>query len=228
MGKTLFIAGTGTDVGKTYVSGLLLKALLDAGIQASYYKPVLSGALSRGGRLIPGDAVQVCQMAGLHHDPGDCVSYCFEPALSPHLAAKESGETIELSKIQGDFATHKKNTDTLVVEGAGGLITPLTQGPDPLLLTDMILTLGCPVLLVSDSGLGAINHTMLSIHHGQGLGIPMAGVVLNRYDSTNPIHVDNAQMIEALSGLPVLARIETNAQAWPDDKNQLNTLLSAL
>ncbi|SDX53622.1 dethiobiotin synthase [Eubacterium barkeri] len=228
MGKTLFIAGTGTDVGKTYVSGLLLKALLDTGIQAAYYKPVLSGALSQGGRLIPGDAAQVCQMAGLHQAPGDCVSYCFGPALSPHLAARESGEDIELSKIQRDFAIHKKSTDTLVVEGAGGLITPLTDGPAPLLLTDIILTLGCPVLLVSGSGLGAINHTMLSIHHGQSLGIPMAGVVLNHYDSTNPIHIDNARMIETLSGLPVLARIERDARTWPDDKNQLNTLLCTL
>ena len=88
MGKALFITGTGTDIGKTYVTGLIVKKLRDAGLNGGYYKAALSGAdEDENGNLLPGDALFVKEMAGIDEQTENLVSYIYKEAVSPHLAA---------------------------------------------------------------------------------------------------------------------------------------------
>ena len=101
MTKALFVTGTGTDVGKTYVTGLLVKALTEAGEKAAYYKAAMSGNVrSPDGTLIPGDGVQVQTMAGISQPVQTMCPYVYEPPLSPHLAARLAGE---LDRVAEEF-----------------------------------------------------------------------------------------------------------------------------
>lgn len=95
--KGVFITATGTDIGKTYVTALLLKKLRESSINAGYYKAALSGAYRKDGLLIPGDAEYIATTAGIPTPPADLVSYIYEPAVSPHLAAEMEHHPIELS-----------------------------------------------------------------------------------------------------------------------------------
>ena len=105
MGKALFITGTGTDIGKTYVTGLIVKKLVDSGRQASYYKAALSGAEpGPDGRLQPGDALFVKEMAKLPAPVEKLVSYVYREAVSPHLAAKINAQPIDFDRVKRDFA----------------------------------------------------------------------------------------------------------------------------
>ena len=108
MAKGIFVTATGTDVGKTYISALLVKNMRDSGYNCGYYKPALSGAEITNGRLIPGDCDYVVKTAGLNVQPEKCVSYMFKPAVSPHLAARIENNPIKLEKITSDFAAIKK------------------------------------------------------------------------------------------------------------------------
>ena len=109
MTKSLFVTATGTDIGKTYISGLLVKKMRDYGFNCGYFKPVLSGAeRNSDGELVPGDCKFVVDTAKLDCKPLDCLSYCFEEAISPHLASKRLGVEICLSKIETDYENLQK------------------------------------------------------------------------------------------------------------------------
>ncbi len=162
--ESVFVTGTGTDVGKTHVCEHLLKS---GGV---YYKPVASGGAER--------------LSGVY-------SYIFEPAVSPHLAAAMAGVEIKKEKIASDFA--RIEADYIIVEGAGGIFTPLG---DNLTQPDIIKMLGLPVIIVADAGLGTINATVLTLEYARTHDITVKGVILNRYDAANPMHTDNKKQIE--------------------------------
>ena len=115
MGKALFITGTGTDIGKTYVTGLIVKRLKAAGLRAGYYKAALSGAeMSADGSLLPGDALHVARTAALAEDEA-IVSYIYRDAVSPHLAARIENRPIDFGKVERDFRAAKERFDYLTV-----------------------------------------------------------------------------------------------------------------
>lgn len=205
---SIFITATGTDVGKTYVSGLLVKSLRDNGINCGYYKPVLSGA--ENGVL--GDCKYVTDISGLDGNPADYVSYVFEPAVSPHFAAKMNNVGISLDKIKEDFNKIQSKFDYVVVEGAGGITCPLIL--NGLLISDVIKALNLEIIIVAESGLGTINSTLLTVEYAKQHNIGIKGIVLNRFDKTNPMHIDNKKSIEYLTGIKVLAEIEENQTKW--------------
>ena len=123
MRKSIFITGTGTDVGKTFVSALILKELVEGGHDSGYYKPVLSGAVCEKESLHPGDCEYVIDFAGLQQVPLKSLTYVFEEAVSPHLAARNLGVKIDKNEIIKGFNTF--NQEYLLVEGAGGITCPL-------------------------------------------------------------------------------------------------------
>lgn len=215
--KSIFVTATGTDVGKTYISALLVKAMRDAGVDARYYKPALSGAVREGERLIPGDAAFVAECAGLQQQPEQMVSYIFEEAVSPHLAAKRSGAAIELEKLADDRAKAVAAAEFLLVEGCGGLICPLRRDDQSLMLADVAERFGDELLLVAPAGLGSINAAVLTVEYAKQRGLTVRGIVLNGYEAGNFLHEDNRQEIEALTGLPVLATV-----AWGAKQIDLN------
>ncbi|MEE0435351.1 MAG: dethiobiotin synthase [Peptococcaceae bacterium] len=159
MSKGLFITGTGTDVGKTYVTALLAKKLKQDGLSVAYYKAAMSGNVRNAkGKLIPGDAVQVISTAGLVQSLSTVCPYVYEHAVSPHLAAKLEGNSVDLSSVVAGYAELCAHYDAVLMEGAGGILCPLRNDAEEKLWTvDLIRDCHLNCLLVADAGLGAIN-----------------------------------------------------------------------
>ncbi|MEG0013032.1 MAG: dethiobiotin synthase [Cellulosilyticaceae bacterium] len=210
MSKGLFIVGTDTDVGKTYVTALLTKRLRESGVNVGYYKAVLSGGYYDGDELIPGDAKEVLETSGIDENYDECVSYILENPVSPHLAAQIEAVDIQLSKVLEDYQNLTKRYEYLSVEGSGGIICPikLTE-TESILLEDIIRLLDIPTLVVARAGLGTINHTALTINYLRQKEIPIQGIILNGYDMDNVVHKNNKKVIERLTNIKVIATIPT-------------------
>ncbi len=213
MAKGLFITGTGTDVGKTYVTALIVKKLREAGVNAGYYKAALSGAERRGGRLIPGDAEFVYRTAGLAGDPAEAVSYIYERPYSPHLAARLAGGRFRMEAVREDFKRLSERYDLLAVEGSGGIVCPISCGEGQrVMLADIVTELGLPAVVVSDSGLGAINAAVLTVSYLRARGIEPRAVIMNNWAAGGVIEEDNRKMIETLAEVPVAALVARGAK----------------
>lgn len=206
MTKCLFITATGTDIGKTYVSALIVKKMRELGFNCGYYKPVLSGAVRKNGELIPGDCKQVIETSGLNSKPIDCLSYCFEEAVSPHLAAERQNVEISKDKILNDFDNKKREYDYLLIEGAGGITCPINLKSN-YLMNDLIKDMNTSIIIIADGGLGTINSVLLTVEYAKNRDIPITGIVLNNYVD-NFMYEDNAKVIEDLTGLKILAKVK--------------------
>lgn len=213
MSDCIFVTGTGTDVGKTFVTALIVKKLRGMGINAGYYKFAASGDEIDN---MPADAWHVKSVANL--PDGKFISYAYKESLSPHLAAQLASRPIELSVLERDFEAARNKFEFLVVEGSGGIICPLRFDKQRIFLADLVKRFGLPVIIVADAGLGAINATCLTAEYLRAKDIPIRGVVLNRFRAENLIDVDNAKMIAALTALPIIAKVPPNATEifWED------------
>ena len=210
--KKIFITGTGTDVGKTYVSALIIKKMREAGFNCGYYKPVVSGVVELGKHLVDSDPNYVINISGMDAMAEDCVSYWWKEAVSPHLAAKRAGDVIDIEKIKTDFAKQTEKYDYLLIEGAGGITCPLIINADEkYLLKDLIWELGLSIIIVADAGLGTINSTLLTVEYARENGIEIEGIILNNYESDNFMHWDNLQQLEVLTGVNVVATVARGA-----------------
>ena len=206
MGKCIFVTGTGTDIGKTYVTALLIKKLRGMGISAGYYKFAASGEEIDN---IPADAWHVKKFADLPDEK--FISYSYKEAVSPHLAAKLENRPIEFSVLEHDFKVARNNFDFLVVEGSGGIICPLRWDNEKIILSDLVKHFDLPTIIVADSGLGTINATVLTVEYLRAKNIPIKGIILNRFDENRLIDVDNEKMIIELTTLPIIAKVPLNA-----------------
>ncbi len=206
--KSVFVTATGTDIGKTYISALLVKKMREFGLNCGYYKPALSGVYKKNGELIPGDCEFVLNTAGLNVNPYDCVTYCFEEAVSPHLAASRKGVTIEIDKIQECYKNLSENYDYMVVEGAGGITCPFRlDDSKTILLPDVIKALDLGIIIVADGGLGTINSVLLTVEYAKTRGLNILGIIFNNYDENDFMHVDNKVQVEKLTGVKVIATV---------------------
>jgi len=204
----IFITGTGTDVGKTYVTALIVKWLKNIGKDVAYYKAAISGAKT----VEESDAGYVRRISGIEQSDESLVSYLFDEAVSPHLAAKHMNTAIDPERIKEDFEAVKKEHETVIVEGSGGIVCPIRWDEEKkILLKDIVKELGLPVLIVADAGLGTINAVVTTVEYIKNEGIEILGIILNRY-SGDDMQRDNAKMIEEITGYPVVARVETGAQ----------------
>ncbi|MFN3476296.1 MAG: dethiobiotin synthase [Candidatus Methylomirabilales bacterium] len=176
MGTGLFITGTDTGVGKTFIGGLLAGLLRRRGMDVGVMKPVESGCLRRDGALYPQDAYELREKAQSLDPLTDIVLYALEMPAAPAVAAEKEGITIQLQAIVEKFQALSARHQLTIVEGAGGLLVPLTRREDN---THLILALNVPVLVVARASLGTINHTLLTINWAKALGIQILGVVIN-------------------------------------------------
>lgn len=189
----MFVTGTGTDIGKTFVSAVLM-----AGLAGRYWKPIQSGTLESS------DTQWIRRHTGLSAEHFLPETYCFEAPLSPHTAAALEGKQISLNNI---VVPQIDSSEYLIVEGAGGIMVPLN---DDELMLDLIARLNFPTIIVADSGLGTINHTLLTIEQLNRHGIKIFGVVMN--GDRNPA---NRASIERFGQVDVLAEIEHLAEVTP-------------
>lgn len=209
MSKNLFITGTGTDVGKTYVAGLIVKKLRAGKASAAYYKAAMSGNERRtDGTLIPGDALQVKTMSGIEQPLEEMCPYIYENAVSPHLAAKLEGNPIEMECVLENFDRVCGKYDYVTVEGSGGILCPLRFDEKKIQLEDFIKARGLACLMIADAGLGAINAAVLTAEYMKARKISVKGIILNHYEPGNPMHEDNRRMCEVLTGLPIVACVK--------------------
>lgn len=210
MTKKLFITGTGTDVGKTFVTALLVKNMRQAGYKTGYYKAALSGAVWEGDRLIPGDAEHVKTVAGIEKPAEEMVSYIYETAVSPHLASELEGSPVELEKVKADFQAVCEEFDFVTAEGSGGIACPIRR--DRYMLEDVIKSLECPILLIAPAGLGTVSDTILTVEYARNRDIPVKGVILNWFHPGDRMEEDNKRFIEEYTGVPVLACVKEGAR----------------
>ena len=202
----IFITGTDTDVGKTWVAAGLTAALKDRGLNAVYFKPIQSGCPLKEGRLIPTDARLARDVAGLTEPLEVLTPISLELSLAPGVAAAQAGVEVDLERIAAGFRDLASRYEFLVVEGAGGLYVPL-MGTQFLVL-DLIRWLGLPLAVVAKSGLGTINHTVLTVKAALAAKIPVIGVILNRYPEKPGLAEEtNPGVIVTLTGVPILGRL---------------------
>lgn len=216
MGKGVFITATGTDTGKTYVTALIVKKLKEAGYHAGYYKAALSGAEN----IQESDAGYVKRTAGISQADETLLSYLYESAVSPHLAARMEGNPVDIEKVKADYLRVCLEHDYVTVEGSGGIVCPIRWDDKKILLEDIIKALGLSVIIVADAGLGTINAVTLTAEYLKGRKIEAGGIILNHYHG-GPMQEDNIKMIEDLTGIPVLACVK-------DDADELDIELEAL
>lgn len=222
MSKGIFVTATGTDIGKTYISCLLVKALIKNKINAGYYKPVLSGAIVENGTLIPGDVDFVCRESGLKNKYEDLVTYVFKTPVSPHMASKLENIKIKKEDIIDHYKRLENQFDYTVVEGCGGIFCPLRIDTEQILLTDIIKMMGLDIVIVASSDLGTINSTVLTVEYARSCNIGIAGIILNNYEKENYLHNDNKEKIEFLTGVKVIACVKK------DDKDIEMTIENCL
>lgn len=173
------MTGTDTNVGKTFVSGELMRMLIGAGFRIGGMKPVASGANDLGGQLRNEDAVLLQAQASLAL-PYDWVNpYVFQQPIAPHLAALQEGVEICLETVVAQFRKIEAEVDGVVVEGAGGWLCPISSTLD---IADLARILGLPVILVVGIRLGCINHARLTDRLIKASGVPYAGWIANDID----------------------------------------------
>ena len=210
MSKGLFIIGTGTDVGKTYVSGLILKALNKAGKSCAYFKGAMSGNdRAKNGTLLLGDALTVQKLSNISQPLSTMCPYGYETAVSPHLAAKLEGNPVDLQVIQEAYHALSNQYSYILAEGSGGIMCPLRYDEKKIFLEDVIHSLNLPCLLIAPE------------HH-----IPLKGIILNHFHPGNAMEEDNKYMCEQLTGVKVLTCISTNETELARSENFLISLFS--
>lgn len=224
MSKKLFITATGTDAGKTYVTALILKKLIQSGINAGYYKAALSGAEYENGVLTAKDADYVNKTANINANLSEMVSYVYKLAVSPHLAAKIEGNPLEMQKVKNDFDTACRKYDYVVTEGSGGIVCPIRIDDKEIWLTDIIKELNLKTVIVVPAGLGSINNSILTVEYIRNLDIEIKGIFLNFYHSESTMENDNKLMIEKYTGIPIIACIPPNANELDTDVKNILTL----
>lgn len=224
MSKGIFITATGTDIGKTYVTALLIKKLRQNGYHAGYYKAALSGAERVNGELVPGDAVYVNTTAGIGAQVSEMVSYVYEHAVSPHLAAKLEGNPVEIETVLRDYWRAYLKYDYITVEGSGGIVCPIRMDQQQIMLTDLIKALKLKTLLVASAALGTINSVVLTAEYAKAHGIEVRGIILNHFHSGDVMEEDNKAMIERLTEIPVIACVRDGAEELDIDAARLAAL----
>ena len=191
--KDFFVIGTDTDVGKTYVSTLLYKALRKYNFQ--YYKPIQSGCFLKDDELTAPDVDFLTKFVGISYD-NSMVTYTLKEEVSPHLASEMEGTIIEIENVKKHYDKLKKKHSNILVEGAGGLYVPLIR--DKFYIYDLIKLFNLPVVLVCGTKVGAINHTMLTLNALDTMGIKLHGLVFNNYKGQF-FEDDNIRVILELS-----------------------------
>lgn len=206
--RRLYVAGTDTEVGKTGVSLLLMHYFLAQGHKPFYLKPFQTGVQSP--RDPDGDAAFVYRHVEhlQANDPSESSPYCFPQAKAPLFAAQNVGMSIDLHKIEAIVEKKSRTYSPVIMEGAGGLLVPVTED---MLGVDLIFCLQAETILVARAGLGTINHTLLSVEALTCRGLQPSGIIfVDRSPEGMPKDLveENMQAVEAFSGIRVCGVID--------------------
>ncbi len=192
--KGIFITGTDTNVGKTYIACQIAKQLKQKNINVIPRKPIETGCTLNAGKLLPADANLLLNASGADISLEDVCHFRFSPAISPDLAAKHSGTPISLDQLVNHCTENINDNDFLIVEGAGGIYSPICNNA---LNADLARELGLPIVLVAQNRLGAVNQVLLAINAIDTHQLKLNSIILN---TTTPPQlntlIDNAAEIK--------------------------------
>jgi dethiobiotin synthetase len=198
----VFITGTDTEVGKTYVSVLAAKWLRAKGVDVGVMKPVETGCVEIDGRLMAADAQALVAAAGVT-DEMSLVTPCpLRKPLAPLVAAELGGGSVDPQEIMEAYRELATRHSFLIVEGVGGLIVPLTE---KFTILDLVEQIGLPLIVVAANKLGAINHSLLTLEAAKARGISVAALMLNFLKpESDEAQQTNAMALRDLISEPVL------------------------
>ncbi|RKZ95994.1 MAG: dethiobiotin synthase [Gammaproteobacteria bacterium] len=173
---SIFVTGTDTGVGKTFISVALIKLLQQQGLKVAGMKPIASGCEPTVEGLRNDDALRLSQQSNVDL-PYDLINpYAFEPAIAPHIAAEQADIEIDLNIIQQNYQKIQQQVDAVVVEGAGGWLVPLNKSQT---MADLAIQLELPIILVVGIRLGCINHALLTVKAIESTGLSLQGWIAN-------------------------------------------------
>jgi dethiobiotin synthetase len=203
----LFVTATDTNVGKTHIAQLMVRSLRETGIRPGVYKPACSGAIvSPSG--VQWDDIERLRTAAGQDWPDDAICpQRFLAPLAPPIAAHAEGRIIDAQLLVTGADWWRGRVDFLVVEGAGGLLAPMTTTDS---VADIASRLGYPLVIIARCGLGTINHTLLTVEAARHRGLKIAGVVLNQAASQDDLSLaeSNATEIETRGKVSVLGILD--------------------
>lgn len=225
MTRGLFITATDTGVGKTVVAASLVAALRARGVRACGVKPIESGCVPNPvtGSLMPVDGAVLQKASGGEELLELITPLRFEAPLAPLAAAREAGEVVHVEKAMKAIDELQGRYDTLIVEGIGGLMVPVSER---YMVSDMARDIGFPLIVVASPFLGTINHTLLTVRRAQDEGLEVAGVVLCYHrkpegtlaERTNPGMLEEHLNVPLLGTIPYMedTEVDTLARAAED------------
>ncbi|HET6999070.1 MAG TPA: dethiobiotin synthase [Solirubrobacterales bacterium] len=224
----IFVAGTGTEVGKTVVAAVIARSRAREGKRVAVFKPAVTGLeeLPADGQLADHELLRLAAESGQSDE--EIAPYRYGPPASPHLAAQLAGEEISPMRLLAVARAAAADADAIVCEGVGGLLVPLAgrvcnphgdKVAPPYLVRDLAADLGYPLLIASSPGLGTINHTLLTIEAARAAGLEVAGVVLTPWpEEPTEIERSNRDTIAELGAVEVRTLPPLNLgkpDSWP-------------
>jgi len=220
--RGLFITGNNTGVGKTHVAGLIAQSLTAAGLRVGVYKPAASGLIERGGRWISEDVQTLWEASGKIWEPERICPQTFHAPLAPHLSARAEGKELDTRLLRSGFDHWKRvqaagECDFILVEGAGGLLSPLS---DDDYVADLAAEFGLPLIIVAANRLGMINETLQTLFTAQSYqtGVLIAGIILNDIEenSTDVSRASNRAELVRRCQAPILTHVPFGAKQFAD------------
>lgn len=206
----IFVTGTDTEVGKTYVSCALLEMLKRQGVVTTAMKPVASGAEKINGQYVNDDALRLQQAATVNAAYAQINPYVFIDAIAPHIAASREGVEIDFEIIQQSYQSLTELSDFILVEGVGGWLVPLNAKQT---IADLAIQLDLPVLLVVGMRLGCINHALLTASAIEQSGASVRGWIANKLEGDYSGVNENIKSIRQRIAAPLLATLEYDTEA---------------
>ncbi len=201
----LFITGTDTGVGKTHVAAGVISALRTQGVHVGAYKPVVSGSMPGPAGVVWGDLIRLQAALGGEVPIERICPQRFHAPLAPPVAARLEGKSVDANLLRSGLDWWTKQVTCIVVEGAGGLLSPVTEAET---VADVAAALGYPLLIVARQSLGTINHTLLTLEAARSRRLSVVGIVLNQAappDADDLSLESNPQELEQRCGVPILA-----------------------
>ena len=209
--RNFFITGTDTGVGKTFITCALMVAFAARGMRAVPMKPIAAGTINVNGVVMNADVAALRDVSGTESVLADINPYCFSEPIAPHLAAQHENAVVRMHVIHAAFDRLKADADTVLVEGAGGFLVPLSERQS---MAEIPSTLALEVILVVGMRLGVLNHALLTVEAIRSRGLPLAGWVANTPIAGAMLALDeNLATLTRMIDAPLLGTVAYDAQS---------------